>query len=439
MWQSIAHRTVLRDECVRTAFLVSSDRVSRILPSAISTLVFLVQISAGFWKILVNLGDTYDDTNPVSNGLNRAPHNIAFGALFFWLPLAVLMTALVGGSQTRYLMPRVLESFRHAVDMMQADTIAHPLAIAPECELLQEGGIMQEGEIAQDEIAQEEEAAQEDEGELGQTTLMGRPTSSESDSGIERLRHISSAQRHKRWSHGGLPVWQPAKWADMRDRKHRGFWFLGLGMALLAVMIPTGCAMALSALTPTEGFGCRNMAQLAFLLMWLLSLGVDGLLYWLTTFGCDLSRSEQILPKPEWSKRAYVITFVKDTLFVMSTVVVLTGSATGIFNSCGCWSKWFPRGETRYISFPQEDYIFTMIKNRLSWTFPIIVVGALASQVIIYIAVRFYFRKGHRVLKQRDIYKLLKSADSRMPQRTPTLNMAPENAEQHHAMEDHHL
>ena len=365
---------------------MSSDRVSRVLPSAISTLVFLVQISAGFWKILLNLGETYDDTNPVSHGLNRAPHNIAFGALFFWLPLAVLMTALVGGSQTRYLMPRVLQSFRHAVEFAQEDQRVRIHLVGPERE-------------------------------------------------AQKLPDISPAQRHKRWSHGGLPVWQLAKFADFHDHSHRKFWFFGLNLALLAVMIPTGCAMALSWLTPTEGFCCRNMAQLAFLLMWLVNLGIDVLLYkWLTVGGCDLSRSKQNLPKPERSERAYTITFVKDSFFFTATVLTLTGSATGIFNSCNCWSQWFPLGSTRYISFPQEDYIFRLIKHRLTWLFPVIVVLALASQVFIYAAVRWHFRRGHRVLEQRNIDEVLESPDSRRPKRVPTLDAAFQSTEESYLM-----
>ena len=385
-WPSVAHRSALRDQCARTAFFVSSDRVSRVLPSAISTLVFFIQIFAGFWKTLDNIGDTFDPTNAVSRGLNRAPHNIAFGALFFWLPLAVLMTALVGGSQTAQLMPRVLESFRHAIVTAQDHQEKHDHPLDPEIE-------------------------------------------------IEKLPKILPTQSHKRWSHGGLPVWQLAKFADRRDPGHRGFHVMGLSVAFLAVAIPTGCAIAISWLTPTEGFSCRSLTQLAFLIMWICSLGVDFFIYaWLSAWGCNFSRSIQKLPTLERSERAYFITLAKDSFFFTVTVLILTGSALGMFNSCNCWSRWFPLGSTGYISFPQEDYIFRLVKRRLSTIFVYIVVLALASQVLIYGAARYYFRKGHRVLKQRDIDEILESSNTRKPQRVPTVDDSSRNAEESHPL-----
>jgi hypothetical protein len=252
-----------------------------------------------------------------------------------------------------------------------------------------------------------------------------------------KLPDISPEQRNKRWSHGGLPVWQVAKFADFHDRRHWRFGCAALSVALLAVIIPTGCAMSLSWQTPTTGFGCRNMAQLSFLLMWIVSLIIDILLYlWVTRGGHDLSRSVQTLPKPERSERIYAITLIKDAFCFTATVLLLTGSATGIFNSCYCWSKWLPRGSTGYISFPQEDYIFGLIKGHLEGRFPAIVGGALASQVFIYCAARYHFRKGHQVLKQRNIDEVLESPDSRRPRRVSTAEVLAQNAEEAYQMTD---
>ena len=69
----IEDRSAIRDECAQTAFYIASDRVSRFLPSVISTLVFLVQMTAGFWKTLVDVGDTHDETNLISQGINKTP------------------------------------------------------------------------------------------------------------------------------------------------------------------------------------------------------------------------------------------------------------------------------------------------------------------------------------------------------------------------------
>ena len=91
---------------------------------------------------------------------------------------------------------------------------------------------------------------------------------------------------YKRWSCGGLPVWQAEKFTDFvksadGSRHHRPFAWFGVGLSFAIVAIPTGCAMTVSGLTPTEGFECRTMTQLSFLIMWLLSAGIDsGLSTW---------------------------------------------------------------------------------------------------------------------------------------------------------------
>ena len=127
---------------------------------------------------------------------------------------------------------------------------------------------------------------------------------------------ISPEVRHKRWSYGGLPVWQIAKFADRKDPEHwRFFWFSGLGWSLLIVAVLTACAIFISWKTPTEGFGCRALAQLYFLVMWIGSASIDACLYqWLTKPGYDMSRSVQKLPEGWRSERVYWITLAKDSL-----------------------------------------------------------------------------------------------------------------------------
>lgn len=367
----------MRKRCASAAFYIASDRVSRFLPSAISTLVFFVQIFAGFWKTLDSLSETYDESNPVSQGLNRAPHNIAFGVLFFWLPFAVLMTAFVGGSQTSHLVPRVLESFRRDVNKLHQS---------------------KEGSTAGLVATEVANATEPDSEHPSDTT---RPCHSE----CIAFPNISSEVK-ERWSRGGLPVWQPAKFQDMKNR--RLFWLFGPGLSFVIVAIPAGCAMSLSWLTPTEGFGCRSMTQLSFLISWVVSAAVDWGLC-LSLSASDSSVSAQNVGTME---KIYYLAFFKDFILMAGTVGVLTESALGMFNKCLCWSKWFPLQSTGYISFPQEQYIFDLIKSQLSTTFPIIVSCALGGQIVIFAIIAAYFRDGYRVLKQRNVDEVPAKADA---------------------------
>ena len=299
----------MRQRCETTAFYIASDRVSRFLPSAASTCVFFIQLTASFWKTLNALegDDTYDKSNPVSAGLNRAPHNIAFGALFFWLPFVVLLTAWVGGCNTPHLVPEILDCLRIA---------------------------------------------------MNSSTALGDPNTDR-----PRLPDLGE-EADKRWLRGGLPVWQPAKFADffLHPTTHKRFYVGALLSSFAIVALPTACAITISWTTPAEGFGCRAVTQLSFLGLWVGSLMIDRLLY--IAIRNSFNRDPEVQAA---SRRThliiYVITFIKDIAFTIGTIVTLTFTAIGIFNNCECWSK-YPHG-AGYISFPQDRPVFQLIKHRL--------------------------------------------------------------------------
>ena len=323
----LAERIRLRERCQYAAFLIASDRVSRFLPSVATTGVSFIQLFSSFWKTLDAIGDTYEQKVPASAGLNRTPHNIAFGALFFWLPFVVLLTAVVGGSQTSHLVGRVLEDFRK-------DYEEHHGAI------LRDAGAVDE---------------------LVFPTFPNIPS-----------------RKSERWSCGGLPVWQAEKIRDLTHlpddsrQRHTQFAVLAIGLSMTVVAIPTGCAMAISWLTPTEGFGCRGITQLAFFVMWVLSAMVDaGLAEYARP---STSTAEDKTNATSRYQQIYWITFVKDFIIMVTTVVLLTFTALGIFNNCECWCKWPP--STGYISFPQDDAVFSLIKHRLQTTY-LAIVGVL--------------------------------------------------------------
>jgi hypothetical protein len=149
-------------------------------------------------------------------------------------------------------------------------------------------------------------------------------------------------EEDKRWCCGGLPVWQAAKFYDLRKEvwEIRQFAWLALAISFTVVAIPTGCAVALSWLTPTEGFGCRGMTQVSFLIMWVLSACIDYLL-WACIVPKNTRSYDRISKTPNTTSQAkhtrryltiYRITFVKDFLFMTGTIVMLTWTALGMFN-----------------------------------------------------------------------------------------------------------
>lgn len=61
----------------------------------------------------------------------------------------------------------------------------------------------------------------------------------------------------------------------------------------------------------------------------------------------------------------------------------------------------------RYLSFPQEQFVFDKVKSRLRFDFPIAVGLCLLLEVVTFVGVVVHFRTGHRVLKQRDLDAVL--------------------------------
>lgn len=340
--------------------------MSQFLPASGAFASFLIHLSAGFWNTLDQVGDTYDPSNSVSAGLNRSPHNIAFGALFFWLPFVVLMTGLVGGSQTSHMIPQVLKELRRDLNDLKTSSI--------------------------------------------QTQRPSVDTGSETRDNPEQTKSLPdiSNDKYKRWLFGGLPVWQVEKFKDFQKDKdgesHWSFARLGMALSFTVVAIPTGCAVAISWLTPTEGFGCRTATQLSFLGLWILSAMIDWLF-----FLCAIGRSKKAKTRSQYSI-IYCCTFFKDFISTCVIIVTLTWSATGAFNSCECWCK-YPTS-SGFLSFPQDEFIFKMIKSRLEKPFPIIVSCSLLSQIAIFAWVCWQFRQGLRVLKLGDIDSVLEARNS---------------------------
>ena len=201
----------------------------------------------------------------------------------------------------------------------------------------------------------------------------------------------------KRRIAGGLPTWQPDKFRDWNN-EHVKFLALSLILSMFIVAIPSLAAIWVSWRTPTEGFGCRSLTQMCFLASWIISCIIDCLL----TLVIRESPKERGAVRSQW---IYWITFFKDLILTVGAITMLTYTAVGIFNNCNCWTKWFPdhAGNQRYLSFPQEPLVFDTIKRRLKREFAIVTTVALGIELLTFFLVWPYFRRGHGVLKQRDI------------------------------------
>lgn len=248
--KSIELAVAFRERCARAAAHISADHRSRGFPSLVTTVQFYFTLFAGLWKTYINLGHSYDPANEASVSINRTPHNIAFGAMYFWVPLAVLTTAFVGGAQTKNSVPRILERLRADVAALHRD-------------------------IWPNETSNVQNARHQSfSGASYQTSPDGQNLDN-----IPRPLNFPkvSYDVSPRWIHGGIPTWQPSKFREIFGKN---CWRVVLTFLCACVIVsaPFGAAVYISYRTPTEGLGCRFAAQFAFLISWLASFFIDGLL-----------------------------------------------------------------------------------------------------------------------------------------------------------------
>ena len=314
-----------------------------------TSVVFFAQIAASFWKTVYEIGSIADSSDPKTVNLNRVPHNIAFGVLYFWLPFVIILTAFVGGPQTENSVPRILNIFR-------ADAI-----------------------------------------QIFQRDLDGR-TYGEKDIKLRYLEY-SLDERIQR-----LSTWHLDKFKDWNS-KYDKFTIFWVAFSVFIVTIPAIAAVELSWRTPTGGLSCRTTTQMIFWVSWIVRFGIDIILVRIFK---EKKKSREGAGEIHGMARnmwIYKISWGLDFALVAGGIVVMTFVSIGLFNDCSCWSQWGTDHNNRYISFPQEQYVFDTIRHRLIWEFSFIVGGALLLEAILFIFVAVYFWKGYRVLRQDDIDK----------------------------------
>ncbi|MCJ1398986.1 hypothetical protein MMC11_002188 [Xylographa trunciseda] len=346
LW-SIEQRKNFRSSCNAAASLLAADRVAKFLPSVITSIVFFAQIAASFWKTLYNIGEFPDPSNPETVNLNRVPHNIAFGVLYFWLPFVIILTAFVGGPQTENSVPRILNIFRgDAIQIFQRDR-----------------------------------------------------TGKDYSSKDIKLKYLSYSLPERKQR---LSTWHLDKFKDWNST-HAKFAIFGVVFSFIIVTIPAVAAVELSWRTPSEGFGCRVMTEILFWVSWNLRFLID---LTLVKIFREKNTSRDRADGDHGNARSmkiYKISWCLDFALVSGGIVVMTFVSIGLFNDCSCWSQWLTAHGDRYLSFPQEQYVFDTLRDRLTREFPIVVGGALALEAVLFVIMAVVFWKGYRVLRQDDI------------------------------------
>ena len=196
--------------------------------------------------------------------------------------------------------------------------------------------------------------------------------------------------KDRRIAKGGIYSWQPDKWRWYPQTTRYLFWDWNpdniktiqlAGLSFTFVALGLVAAILVSALIPPDGFDCRHIGQLSIFLVWLLSC-----------------LSNSLIQTSCYEESRFWITFIKDTCFMLATLIGIIFMYIGLFNRCSCWTQWGNAG----LALPQEPAVAAILNHRIKTWYPGIVFGCIAIELILFGFIVCWFRLAFRVFTQRD-------------------------------------
>jgi hypothetical protein len=290
------------------------------------------------------------EQNP-STYINIEVYSIGYTALYFWLIPAVMMSSVIGVSQSSEALPRILKRF--ATDLRHAGIV------------------------------------------------VDLPTE-------ERLH-----SENRKWD-GGIYSWQPKReyplvtaYRNAREEiehvwRLRGIragprivllWAWPLIYFLLPYVIfagAIGSAMWLTSEVPPEGWSCRSWGQMTIWATWFLNH-----LFSLVLSG--LQRKEKFVDV----EKLFIITFLKDFLCFCATMAMVLATQFGIYHKCDCYTNSGNVG----LALPEQDATANTLRQGLEvgGIYTVIVTLGLVLQVaIVPLLLWWRYYDAFRVFLQKD-------------------------------------
>jgi hypothetical protein len=327
--------------CLTTGGALAADRATRFLPVIVAEVLFILVFGIAIYRI-----GSEGEQVPSTIFMNVEIHSIGFSALYFWLISAVVMTSVVGSSQTAEAIPRILERFRK--DLSNAGIILD----LPERKF------------------------------------------DESDAKARRI-------------HGGIYTWQPSRKQRFRTARNNAdkelehmekrtgrlrdlrkgltgvwpiiYWALPVFIVVLAIMTGT----LISIFVPPIGASCRTWGQLYF------GFG------WLGSYIATLSVARW-LPENRW----FQVTAFKDLVATFCTVGWIVATQLGYYNRCECYTQWGQAGLALPEQLNAKDILLRGLKGgSYMW---ILIVGILLQVILVPALLLWRYHAASRVYWQKD-------------------------------------
>ena len=264
----------LRSVVQQTADALAADRATKFLPIMVAQGLFIGAVAIAFGRTV----SAAVGSSSTSVFINVEAHSIAFSALYFWIIPTVIISSIIGVSQTESAIPRILRRFKTDLDRaFPTNNVALP--------------------------------------------------------------HECLDEREKRVFHGGLYSWRPGRrlsssgsahgppnTGKLVDRIKIATRSNFLSYALLVSGTLTG--VIVSCLVPPDGWDCRNIGEVLITLAWILSAVFDTVFARLVPYA------------PEHRTLIFWTVGVKDLVATLSTMLGIVATQVGVFNRCSCYTLW---------------------------------------------------------------------------------------------------
>ncbi|KAK0508450.1 hypothetical protein JMJ35_008726 [Cladonia borealis] len=303
----------LKDVIHRTADALAADRATAFLPIIVAQTFFVAAIVIAVGRTASAASITSDTVH-----INVEAHSIAYSALYFWIIPAVILSSVIGVSQTEASIPRILRHIQHEPPLSHPEKLAEVIACVNDDRRMAKKNLAELSNYLDDHKMREEKLSRTN-GSLDNdrtktmNELIERYKSlARRSKALEKVTELNeSLDNQRRISHGGIYSWQPFRWQRetsdnaqtvtalhqgeqtqrSRDRTESpglslgghidgipfasGDWKRHALPAYSIVILGTVTGMTISVLVPPDGPDCRHFGELSTCLVWLLSAWLD--------------------------------------------------------------------------------------------------------------------------------------------------------------------
>ena len=272
-------------------------------------------------------------------------YSIAFTALFFWVIFTVILTSIIGASQTAEAIPRILEQFNTSLTKeFPKKVIMLPSAEVTEAERVWSGGI-----------------------------YSWRPG---------RIRKLAAHNSSLEQFYRRHPKNVPTKIDRYLLLPLLRIWpVLHFYLPHIIVSAAAVTGQIISALVPPVGWSCRSDGELWIFLTWVGSYLVSHI-----PFGLH-------------NQVRFWVTFSKDLVCIGITMGIVIDIQVGSYNRCDCYTKNGLVG----LTLPEMPAVKRVLETRLVNAYPMVTALGIAFQLIIVPGLLLWrYRAAVKVFLQRD-------------------------------------